>query len=69
MFVYVGKISLSLLQSEQSQLSQPFITGAMLQSLNDLNGPSLDASQCVHVSLVLGSPELDPAPQVWTPQY
>jgi len=52
----------SLLQTEQSQLSQPLLIQQMLQSLNHLCGPLLDSLQ--HVSLVLGSPELDPAFQM-----
>ncbi|KAJ7397499.1 hypothetical protein BTVI_135130 [Pitangus sulphuratus] len=38
--------------------------GEMLQSLSHLNGLSLDSLQCVHVSLILGRPELDPALQM-----
>jgi len=55
----------SLLQTEQFQLSQPFLVGGMLQSLNHLSGPSLDLLQLLRISFVLGSPELDPAFQVW----
>jgi len=50
----------SLLQAEQSQLTQPFVFW-MLQALNHLCGPSLDSLHYVHVSLELGSPELGPA--------
>ena len=42
-FVHIDKMPLSLLQAEQSQLSQPFLTGEMLQSLNHLRGPLLDS--------------------------
>ncbi|KAK4810494.1 hypothetical protein QYF61_004274, partial [Mycteria americana] len=45
--------------AKQSQLSQPFLIGEMLQSFHHLCGPALDSLQYVHVSLVLGSPELD----------
>ena len=58
----------SLLQVKQSRLSQPFLIGEMLQSLHHLRGILLDSRQCVHVSLVLGSPELDPVLQAW-PQH
>jgi len=37
----------------------------MLQSLHHLGSPLLDSLQCVCASLVLGSPELDTAPQMW----
>jgi len=45
---------------EQSQLSQPFLTGEMPQSLHHLCGPSLDSLQYVHVSPVLGSHSTPP---------
>jgi len=34
----------SLLQAEQSQLSQPFLKGEMLQSFNNLCGPLVDSA-------------------------
>jgi len=40
----------------------------MLQVLNPLCDPALDSLHYVHVSLVLRSPELDPALQVWPHQ-
>ena len=49
---------LSLLQAEQSQLSQPLLIGEMLQSVHHHSGPALHFLQYVHVSSVLGSPEL-----------
>ncbi|PKU46071.1 gamma-aminobutyric acid receptor subunit alpha-4 isoform x1 [Limosa lapponica baueri] len=50
----------SHLLAKQSQLSQPFLVGEMLQSLHHLCGPLLDSSlQYVHVSLVLRSPKLN----------
>ena len=49
----------SLLQAQQSQLSQPFLICQMLQPLCHLCGPLLGPLQYVHVSLVLRSPELD----------
>lgn len=55
----------SLLRSGQSQLSQPFLIGQMLQSLHHPCDPFLDCLQYVHVSFVLGGPYLDPALQMW----
>ena len=52
-----------LLQAEESQLSQPLLVGQMLQALHCLRGPCLDFFQYIHLSLVLGSPELDTALQ------
>ena len=49
----------SLLQAEQSQLSQAFLIGEAFQFLNYLHGPSLDSLQHVHVSLVLQQTEMD----------
>ena len=40
----------SLLQAGQSQLSQPFLTEEMLQSLHHLHGPLLDCLQYVFLS-------------------
>jgi len=40
----------------------------MPQSLNHLSGPSLDSLQKLHVSLGLGSPELDMVLQRWPQQ-
>lgn len=53
------RFPLSLSQAEQSQLSQPFPAGEVLPSRNHLHGPLLNCLQYIHVSLVLGSPELD----------
>ena len=58
----------SLLQAEQSQLSQPLLIGQMLQPLNHLCGPSLDSLQHDHVTFVLESPDLDVVFQVWPHQ-
>ncbi|KAK4827433.1 hypothetical protein QYF61_017990, partial [Mycteria americana] len=55
----------SLLQAEQLQLSQPFLIAEILQFLHHLSGTLLDTLQDVPVSLVLGSPELDPELQMW----
>ncbi|KAK4830703.1 hypothetical protein QYF61_012872 [Mycteria americana] len=46
-FIYIDKMSPqpSLLQAQQSQLSQPFLIGEMLQSLHHLHGPLLDSLQ------------------------
>lgn len=49
----------SLLQAEQSQLSQPLLVWQMLQSIDFLCGLSLVSLQYIPVSLVLGSPDLD----------
>jgi len=54
MFIDIKKITLSLLFSG----SQSFLKGQMLQSLNEFSGSLLDSFQYVHVSAVLGSPEL-----------
>jgi len=54
----------SLLQAEQPKISEPFLTGEMLQSFNHLCGPLLDSVQYVHFSLVLGSSELHVALQM-----
>jgi len=59
---------LSLLQAEQPQLSQPFLTGEMLQPSDHLCGPPLDPLQHLHVFPVLGSPELDTGLQVGSQQ-
>lgn len=50
-----------LLHAEQSQLSQPLLTGEMLQEFHHLCGPSLDSLQY--------TPELDPTLQVRSHQY
>jgi len=57
-----------LLQDEQTQLCQLLLTAELLQSFHYLDGPSLDSLQYVHVSLLLGGPELDPAIQMWPHQ-
>jgi len=49
----------SLLQAEQPQLSQPFLTGKVFHPSDHFCGPPLDPLQQVHVLLVLGAPELD----------
>lgn len=53
-----------LLQAGQSQLTQLFSMSDGL-SLNHLLGLLLDLLQCIHIMQLLGTPELDPAPQVW----
>jgi len=45
----------SLLQAEQPQLSQPFLTGEVLQPSDHLRGPPLDPLQHIHVFLMLGA--------------
>lgn len=64
-FIGIDEIPLSLLQSEQSQLSQPFLIIGTLQSLHHLCGPSLDFVQYAHVILVVESPEMDTGLQMW----
>ena len=61
-------LSLLFSYSEESQLFQLFLICQLLQSLRHLCGPFLGSLQHVHVSLVLASPELDTAPQVWPHQ-
>ncbi|GAB0180801.1 NADPH oxidase 4 [Grus japonensis] len=57
-------------QAKQTQLSQPFLIGEMLQTLKHLYGPWLDSPRYVHVSLVVTSPELDcSAPGVASPVW
>lgn len=58
----------SLFLSEQSQLSQPFLTLQMPQSINHLCGLLLILLQYICVSLVLGIPEENKAFQVWPHQ-
>lgn len=57
----------SPLQDEQFQLSQP-LPEEMLQTFNHSCDPSLCSFQYVHISLVLGTPELDSGPQLWPQQ-
>jgi len=49
----------SLLQAEQPQLSQPVLTGEVLQPSNHFCGPLWLHSQQLHVCPVLRAPELD----------
>lgn len=58
----------SLLLAEQSQLSQPFLTLQMPQSISHLCGLLLDLLQYVYVSLVLGIPKQDKVFQMWSHQ-
>ncbi|PKU38985.1 hypothetical protein llap_10711 [Limosa lapponica baueri] len=69
-FISIEKISPepSLFQAEQSQLSQPFLVGEILQTLQHLCGPLLGSLQYVHVSLAMDNPELDTVLQVWPHQ-
>lgn len=57
---------LSILQAEQSQLSQPLLTGEVLQVFDQLLGPLLDSFQYIQVSLVLRCPELEAALHIWS---
>lgn len=54
----------SLFWAGQSQLSQPFFTGEILQSLHHFSGTLLVYVQQPHISLALGSPKLNTAPPV-----
>ncbi|GAB0186614.1 mitochondrial enolase superfamily member 1 [Grus japonensis] len=58
----------SLLQAEQSQLSQPVLIGQVLQPSDHLHGPPLDLLQQFHVLCMLGTPELDTVLQVGSHQ-
>ncbi|GAB0204266.1 hypothetical protein GRJ2_002892200 [Grus japonensis] len=46
-------------QAEEPQLSQPVLIGKVLQPSDQLCGPPLDSLQQLHVSPLLGPPELD----------
>lgn len=63
-YLHVIPQELSILQVEQSQYAQPFLTGEMLLSLNYLCVLSLNSLYCVHVCFALGSPEPDAVHQV-----
>jgi len=69
-FAYIEKIppEPSLLPAEQSQLSQAFIMGRMLQTPHCFRGPLLDSLQYVHVFISMDNPELDTVHQVWPHQ-
>jgi len=54
----------SFLKAEQTQFTQPFLIGEVLQALHDLCGPPLDFLQEILVCLIPGSPELDTVLQV-----
>lgn len=58
----------SLLQSKLIQLTQSFLTGRMMQPCHHFCGIFLDSFQYAHVSLVLGSQELNTELQVWPHQ-
>lgn len=63
-FTYIYHISPGpSLLAKQSQISQPPKL-QMHQSLHHLHGLSLSLFQCVHISLILQSSDLDPAVQV-----
>jgi len=57
-------VQLSLLQAEQPQLSQPYLTGEVFHPSDHFCGPPLDPFQQLHVLLVLRAPELDAGLQV-----
>lgn len=56
-------------QAEQSQLSQTFPTGEMLQFADHLGSTSLDSFQYVHIPLALRSAELDTILQMQPHQF
>lgn len=64
-FIHIDHIfpGSSLLLAKQSQISQP-LKHQMLQSLYHLRGLPLSLFQCVHVSLILWSSDLDLAVQM-----
>lgn len=55
-------------QAEHSQLSQSLFVCQIIQALNCPYSPLLGSLQYVHVLLVLWSPEMDAALQMWPPQ-
>lgn len=56
------------LQAARPRLAQPPVAGEMLQSPHHLSSPLLGSLQYAHLALVLGSPELDTALQLWPHQ-
>lgn len=58
------KCPLSLLQVEQTWISEPLFLHQVLQSVSYFRSAVLHLLQCIPVYFVLGSPELDPAPQI-----
>jgi len=65
-----SKVSLesSLLQAEQPQLFQCFLTGVVFQPSNQFCVPPLDALQQVDVFLVVRAPQLEAGLQVGSHQ-
>ena len=61
---YKVSSELSLLQAEEPQISQPVLTGEVLQTSDHLCGPPLDLLQQLCVLLVLEALELDAVLQV-----
>lgn len=49
----------SLLQAEQSQMSQPVFIGEALQLLDYLCGLPLNSFQQIYILLMLGTPKMD----------
>ena len=56
--------SQSLLKADQTQATQPFLTGEMLQAVYHLCGHPLVSLQEISVFFVVGNPELDTILQV-----
>lgn len=69
-FIHVNNIcpEASLLQAEQSHVSQNFLMEEMVQSLHQLCSSSLNCLQLVSISFVLRSLELDTIFQMWPHQ-
>ncbi len=65
-FININRIlsQSSFLKAEQTQITQPFLIGEMLQPPYYLCGPPLDSFQEIPVFFVPGSPELDALLQV-----
>lgn len=61
-FIYTDKIPPSLLQTEQSLLSQSLLT---CQDVNNLHDPLQDLLQYAYVAFLLRSSEQDPELQMW----
>ncbi|KAJ7411711.1 hypothetical protein BTVI_48726 [Pitangus sulphuratus] len=62
----VAKAGIPRSKIKQAQLLQYLLMGEMLQTTHDLCGPPLDPLQYLLVFLVLRTPELDTADQIWS---
>lgn len=68
LYILMSSPKPSLLQAKQTRPFQPFLAQEMTQAFDHLPSPSLDSLQHIHIPLALRSPELHPAPQMWTQQ-